>query len=82
MDIGVLIEALPTNIKEHIIDFSEVSIVVSGRRKSALKVLLDKLMTDAEKDSIKSNKRILNVNGIAYYRYAPEIKHSWFYVLR
>ena len=81
MNVTCLIEALPCSIKEHIIDFDDVHVLIKEKRKRALRVLLDKVLTNEEKDSVRNNKHILNIDGIAQYRYAPEIKHTYFYVL-
>lgn len=81
MDVTCLIERLPYSIKGNIIDFTDVLVTIAGKKKRALRVLLDKVLTEDEKDSVRNNKHILNIDGIAQYKYAPEIKHSYFYVL-
>lgn len=81
IDVTSLIERLPDFIKGNVIDFDSVSIMVKGKRKRALRVLLDKVLTEEEKESVRCNKHILNIDGIARYRYAPEIKHTYFYLV-
>jgi hypothetical protein len=81
IDITCINERVPYGIREHIIDFESVSILVKEKRKRALMVLLDKVLNDEEKDTLRSNKHILNIDGIAHHQYAPEIKHTYFYVL-
>ena len=80
MDITIMME-LPYEIKEHIIDYNVVSVKANGRIKGALRVVCDKILTEDEKNLLKNNKHVLNVNGIAQYKHAPEIQHSYFYIL-
>lgn len=80
MDITRMME-LPYEIKEHIIDFNYVDVKVNGRIKGALRVVCDMVLTEEEKDLLKRNKHILNVNGIAHYKHTPEIQRSFFDIL-
>ncbi len=81
MNVIKLIEHLPTSVKLDLIDFDSVELVINGKNRQAIRVLCGHVLTDEEKDGLKNNKHILGINSIAQYRYAPEIKHSYFYVV-
>lgn len=76
MNISNLIELLPDSVKLDIIDFTTVKLKTG---KLAERVTISRLLTDNEKENMKS-KKIIGKDCIAYYKYAPEIKHSYFYV--
>lgn len=77
MDITKLIELLPDSVKVDIVDFANVR-MKSG--KIGKRVLLDRLLTDDEKRKMQS-KYIIGLDCVAVYKYAPEIRHSYFYVV-
>ena len=77
MDITSIIELIPDSVKTDIIDFNDV-IMKTGA--AGIRVTLDRLLTETEKQEMK-NKRILGLDCIASYRYAPEIKKSYFYIV-
>ena len=77
MDITTIIELLPDTVKKDIIDFHDVRMKTGA---SGIRVTLDRLLTDTEKKKMQ-NKRIVGLDCIASYRYAPEIKKSYFYVM-
>ena len=77
MDITTIIELLPDTVKKDIIDFHDVRMKTGA---PGIRVTLDRLLTDTEKKKMK-NKRIVGLDCIASYRYAPEIKNSYFYVV-
>lgn len=77
MDITSIIELLPDSVKRDIIDFNDVRMKTGA---AGVRVTLDRRLTDTEKQKMQ-NKRILGLDCIASYRYAPEIKKSYFYVL-
>lgn len=79
MDITTLIENLPTDVKGSVIDFEDVQL--KNPKKDAIRVTLSRLLTDDEKAFMKRNKKIVGVDCVCQYRYAPEIKKSYFYVL-
>ena len=82
MDVTNLIGLdLPHSIAGHVVDFADVSFMHKGKRKYALKVFLDKMLTDEEKQILKGKKRVLGCDSVYWHKYAPEIKHSIFYVL-
>lgn len=76
MNFAALIELLPDSVKQDVIDFTEVKL---NKGNHAVRITIDRLLTDAEKAKMK-NKRILGLDCIAHHRYAPEIKKSYFYV--
>jgi hypothetical protein len=67
---------LPDTVAADIIDFSDV-VLKTG--ENATRITIDRLLTDDEKKKMKS-RRFLGLDCIAVYKYAPEIKHSYFYV--
>lgn len=77
MDITKLIELLPDSVKPDIADFVQVK-MKDG--KIGIRVLLDRLLTDTEKQSM-INKHFVGLDCVACHRYAPEIKKSYFYVV-
>ena len=77
MNITKLIELLPGSVKCDTVDFVTVKLK-DGR--IATRVLLDRLLTAEEKKSMKS-KHFVGLDCVAQYRYAPEIKKSYFYVV-
>ena len=77
MNISKLIELLPNTVKIDIIDFSYVKMKTG---KNGIRVTLDRLLTDTEKQQM-NNKHFVGLDCIAVYRYAPEIKKSYFYVV-
>lgn len=82
MDVTNLIALdLPHSIAGHVVDFADVSFMYKGKRKYALKVFLEKMLTDEEKQILKGKKRVLGYDSVYWHKYAPEIKHSLFYVL-
>ena len=77
MNITKLIELLPDSVKPDIADFVQVK-MKDG--KMGTRVLLDRLLTDTEKQAMKS-KHFVGLDCVACHRYAPEIKKSYFYVV-
>lgn len=77
MNITKLIELLPDSVKPDTVDFVQVK-MKDG--KMGTRVLLDRLLTDTEKQAMKS-KHFVGLDCIAQHRYAPEIKRSYFYVV-
>ena len=77
MNIAKLIELLPDSVKPDTVDFMQVK-MKDG--KTGTRVLLDRLLTDKEKQSM-TNKHFIGLDCVACHRYAPEIKKSYFYVV-
>ena len=77
MNVAKLIELLPNSVKVDVVDFQPVKM---KNGKTGTRVLLDRLLTETEKLSMKS-KHFIGLDCIATYRYAPEIKKSYFYVV-
>lgn len=76
MNIAGLIEILPDSVKLDIVDFTSVTLKTG---KPAIRIMMDRLLTDSEKDKMRS-KQIIGLDCVAYYKYAPEIKKSYFYL--
>lgn len=72
------LEKLPTDITKNIIDFADC--VRASDNKSCIRCTLDTLLNDAEVTALKKHRFIAYV-GTCNYRYAPEIKHTYFYVV-
>ena len=77
MNIAKLIELLPDSVKPDTVDFVKVK-MKDG--KTGTRVLLDRLLTDTEKQAMKS-KHFGGLDCGAGHRYGPEIKKSYFYVV-
>lgn len=77
MNIAKIIELLPDTVKKDIIDFSDVRM---KDNKPGIRITIDRLLTDSEKANMQ-NKRIKGLDCITSYRYAPEIKKSYFYIV-
>lgn len=78
MNITNLIENLPDDIKMNVIDFTNVRL---KNHREAVRVTLDIELSDDMVNVLKNNKHIVGAGLVACYRYAPEIKHSYFYVV-
>ena len=77
MDIANIIELLPDSVKVDVIDFTDVKLKSGG---TATRITIDRLLTDAEIDVLLGRNCIAGLDCIAQYRYAPEIRKSYFYV--
>lgn len=77
MDITSIIELVPETVKKDIIDFTDVKMKTGA---AGIRVTLDRLLTETEKQKMQ-HKRIIGLDCIAAYRYAPEIKKSYFYIV-
>lgn len=77
MCIEKLIELLPNSVKCDTVDFKDVRLK-DGR--SAIRVTIDRLLTQEEKDKMTS-KRFVGLDCVGFYKYVPEIKKSYFYVV-
>lgn len=70
-----LMEVLPVTVRQDIISFEDCRLR-DGR--GAIRVTLDRALTDGEKSEMTS-KRLVGLNCLCQYRFAPEIRHSYFY---
>ena len=77
MNITKLIELLPDSVKTDTVGFVQVK-MKDG--KIGTRVLLDRLLTDTEKQAMKS-KHFVGIDCVTFHRYAPEIKKSYFYIV-
>ena len=78
MNITILIDLLPDSVKADVIDFNDVLL---KNRKNAIRVMMDRILTEEEKQEMKKTKHFMGVDCVAQYRHAPEIKKSYFYVV-
>lgn len=74
-DVKVLIERVPDDIKLHIDDFAQAH----SSDRSYWRVVLDCLLDETEVAKLKKVRGVAYV-GICHYRYAPEIKKTYFYI--
>lgn len=79
MTISKLMETIPDGVKEKIVDFTDVIINIDGKKKPAIRVLLDGILPDAV-EILKGKHLLYNEKMVAAHRYAPEIKKTYFYV--
>lgn len=78
MNTAKRIESLPPRIKSHVIEYQDV--ILKGG-KPAMRVLLDCILSPGQKALLQDNKHIIGLKCIAQDKYAPEIKHSYFYMV-
>lgn len=69
---------LDDSVKENVVDFTNCRLKTG---QAAIRVTVGRLLTDEEKGNLKSFKNIVGADLICQHRYAPEIKHSYFYVV-
>lgn len=72
-----LIACLPDSVKADTIDISHCKLK-DGR--SAVRITIDRLLTENEIDVMALNRDIIGLKCRCYHAYAPEIKYSYFYV--
>lgn len=77
MDAVALIEMLPDSVKLDVIDFQTVK-MKDG--EVGTRITLDRVLTNTEKAQMV-NERFRGLNCVAQHKYAPEIKHSYFYIV-
>ena len=65
-----LIESLPPRIKSHVIEYQNV--ILKGGQP-AMRVLLDCILSPGQ--------NIIGLECVTQYKYAPEIKQSYFYMV-
>lgn len=78
MNTAKLIESLPPRIKDHVIEYQN-GILKGGQ--SAMRVLLDCTLSPGQKALLQNNKHIIGLECVTQDKYAPEIKHSYFYMV-
>lgn len=79
-DFYKLLELIPDSIKCDILDFENVRLKDG---KDGFRVTMDRLLTESEKQALshKARNRLLGVDCVAHYKYAPEIQKSYFYLV-
>jgi hypothetical protein len=75
MDITKLIESLPLEIKDHVIDWQDIQM----GEQHGMCVMLDCILSPGQKALLQGNRHIMGLECVA--QYAPEIKHSYFYMV-
>lgn len=78
MNTAKLIESIPPRIKNHMIEYQDV--ILKGGQ-SAMRVLLDCTLSPGQKALLQNNKHIIGLECVTQYKYAPEIKLSYFYMV-
>lgn len=79
MDITDIVEILPDSVKVDVIDFHNVLL---KDNRHAVRVVIDRLLTKEEKMKLCNTKHVFGVECVATMQYAPEIKKSYFYVVK
>ena len=77
MDAVALIEMLPDSVKLDVVNFQTVK-MKDG--EVGTRITLDRVLTNTEKAQMVS-ERFRGLDCIAQHKYAPEIKHSYFYIV-
>lgn len=78
MNTAKLIESIPSKIKNHVIEYQDV--ILKGGQP-AMRVMLDCILSPGQKALLQNNKHIIGLECVAQYKYAPEIKYSYFYMV-
>lgn len=78
MDITKIIETLPAELKNSVVEFQQGRIKREGELIPCIRVLFER---DTPTDLFKNikSKRYLG-SGVAQYKYAPEIKYPYIYI--
>lgn len=76
MDVSYIIESLPDDIKEDIADLHDVLL---KDNRHAIRIVIDRVLTEKEKNELKKNKKIIGTDLVANMKSAPEIRRSYFY---
>lgn len=76
MDVSILIEVLPDNVKADIMNL-EFGLL---KGKSAVRVTLNRLLTEPEKAEMQKYKNILGINRVGHCENFPDKKMSIFVV--
>lgn len=69
---------LDDSVKENVINFTNCRLKTG---QTAIRVTVGRLLDDEEKERLKSFKNIIGADCVCQYKYAPEIQHSYFYVV-
>lgn len=77
LSISCVVSYVPESVKKDIINFQDVKLKTGA---SAVRVTVDRILTDEEKEVMRKNKHILGIESVCFYRSAPELKKSYFYV--
>ena len=77
MNVAELVELLPDSVKLDVVDFQTVK-MKDG--EVGTRITLDRVLTNTEKAQMVS-ERFRGLDCIAQHKYAPEIKHSYFYIV-
>lgn len=78
MYIENIVEILPDSVKVDIVAFYDVRLK-DGRY--AVRVVIDRLLTETEKEELRKNKKIEGLDFVAHMKSAPEIRRSYFYFI-
>jgi len=68
---------IPETVMKDIIDIKPVGL---NDGRVSTRVTLDRVITEEEREAL-NNVAIVGKDCVAVHRYAPEIKHSYFYVV-
>ena len=78
MDINRVVDLLPESVKYDIMNFEDV-MLRDGR--PAMRVTMCRQLTEEELSAMRGKKYFLGLGLITRYKYAPEIRKSYFYVV-
>lgn len=77
MDFYQILNMIPNSVQRDIIEFKDVKLK-DGR--DAVRVTLDRLLSGNEMRHL-SSEHFVGTDCVCTYRYAPEIQHSYFYMV-
>lgn len=78
MNTAKMIEILPTSVKMDVIGFKDVRMKTG---KMGVRITIDRLLTDDEKEAMSGNKHIVGLDGVAVSRYSAIPPRSYFYMV-
>lgn len=80
LDFYDILNMIPEKIQRDILDFENVTM---SDGKQGFRVTMDRVLKEEEKQELarKARKRLRGVDGIARYKWNPEIQKSYFYLV-
>jgi hypothetical protein len=71
------LELLPKCVREDICDIREGTL---DKKHHVLRITLGRTLNELEKAALRTCESIIGVDNCCGFRYAPEIRHSYFYI--
>lgn len=78
MNIAKMMEILPTSVKMDMVRFEDARMKTG---KMGVRITINRLLTDDEKKAMAGNKHIVDLDGVAVFRYSAIAPRSYFYMV-